>query len=245
MKMASSQIRKGVLEAGGGSRPLVLWPHGIDANETFYFPDVSRGIDYFVVSSAMRARYRLEPARFVRQLEFYDWLDEVGRVAVSFAPEGLVTGPHLTIYDLSEQAREPATFAPLLWLSCLPAEFMSELGDRLGQQGQKLQVEDFPPEIWPRVLGEPYVRFMQPFQLKMARNLADLGRPDHALAYAEAVIAMNPGYAPAANLGAWCAHKLGRTGQAADLARRCLEAGPRPVGLAENLRWYVEQGQRP
>jgi len=225
---------------GGQSRPLVVWPRGTDANEIFYYRELYKGADFFVTSSAMRARYLQEPDRFPRQMALYYWLSEVGKVAVAFAPRGPVTGPNLTVYDLRDQYLPPGEFPPLLWLDSLPEAFRRDLADRLGGG---VTPETIPPDVWPGVLGDPYARFIQPFQLKMARNLADLGNLESAVAYAEAIVAMNPSHAPAANLGAWCANKLGRPAQAADLARRCLEAGPKPAQLTKNLQWYVDRGR--
>jgi len=184
----------------------------------------------------MRARYRQEPVRFPRQMALYDWLEEVGAVVAAFSPEGSVTGPSLTVYDIRDQALGTEEFPPLLWLDSLPEGFRRELAQRLGGG---VTPETIPPAVWPAVLGDPYGRFIQPFQLKMARNLADLGHLESAVAYAEAIVAMDPSHAPAANLGAWCANKLGRADQAADIARRCLDAGPQPAQLSKNLQWYV------
>jgi len=61
---------------------------------------------YLVASSAMIDRFRAEPARFAREVAYYDALAARASLVATFAPDGdLVVGPTIWIYDLEGARR--------------------------------------------------------------------------------------------------------------------------------------------
>lgn len=85
---------------------------GFTWREVAHLPDLDleapspRPARYLVASSAMIDRFRAEPARFAREVAYYDALAARASLVATFAPDGdMVVGPTIWIYDLEGARR--------------------------------------------------------------------------------------------------------------------------------------------
>jgi hypothetical protein len=68
-----------------------------ERSEVFYDLNLYEVADFVIISSAVRSRYQKDPARFSRQIAFYDSLEISFHKVWEIIPEGMA-GPSLWIY---------------------------------------------------------------------------------------------------------------------------------------------------
>lgn len=217
--MASSgRIGVQVAGRGGGKSQVTVFAQAADINRIFYDPRLYRGVDYLLVSGAMRQRYLAEPDRFAAQIDFYRHLDARASVAVRFAPRSGVTGPEIVIYALGENfwredTSESPGLDPLWWTSAVPAAYVDHVSalpgvtgyvDRAGAAGPR---ETVAPWIWS--LRPVFGEYVLPFALEIGMYLANRGKLAEAQGFASTVLHVVPESDQGAQLYSYCAVRLG------------------------------------
>lgn len=190
-------------------REIVLWPDAWDFNAVFYDRQYYMAADFVVTSSGMSDRYREDRRRFPVQNALYAWLEATGRVVARFAPEGRVSGPIITVYDLRGAERPAPGFGPLGWLRHMPDAARSEVAAVVTPPGGELA-----PENLCRFLKSPFSRYLEGWFMQTAFYLSDLGRDEASLPYLASVLAYEPDHALAGLMAGTALARLGRREQA-------------------------------
>ena len=107
ISQVSPDVRKKVLELKKGSPnyavlPVPMFQVGPERSEVFYDHALYENADYVVTTGAVRSRYAQEPARFRRQVAFYDSLETGYDRVAEFPPFG-GGGSLVTIYKNRRQ----------------------------------------------------------------------------------------------------------------------------------------------
>lgn len=205
--MASSgRIAVPVRGHEGSLSQVTVFAQAADINRAFYDPGLYRGVDYLLVSGAMRRRYLAEPVRFAPQVEFYRRLEERAAVADRFAPRRGVTGPEIVIYRLGEDfwrddAAASSGLDPLWWTSAVPESFASQVG------GMPPAADAVAP--WVQALRPVFGEYVMPFALEVGMYLANRGRLAEAQEFAVTVLHLVPESDLAAQLFSYCAVRRG------------------------------------
>jgi hypothetical protein len=98
----SDDVRKKVLELKKGTPnyavlPVPMFQVAPERSEAFYDHALYENADYIVTTGAVRSRYTEDPARFPRQVAFYDSLETGYDRAAAFPPSG-GGGSLVTVY---------------------------------------------------------------------------------------------------------------------------------------------------
>lgn len=186
--------------------PVTVFAQAADLNRTFYDPRLYRGVDYLLVSGAMRQRYLAEPTRFAPQVEFYRRLDARAAVAARFTPRDGVTGPEIVVYRLGDDfwrddAAASSGLGPLWWTSAVPASFASQVGGTSPTAGAVAP--------WVQALRPVFGEYVMPFALEVGMYLANRGRLAEAQEFAATVLHIVPESDLAAQLFSYCAVRRG------------------------------------
>jgi hypothetical protein len=107
ISQVSPDVRKKVLELKKGSPnyavlPVPMFQVGPERSEVFYDHALYENADYIVITGAVRSRYAKKPARFRRQIAFYDSLETGYDRVAEFPPFG-GGGSLVTIYKNRSQ----------------------------------------------------------------------------------------------------------------------------------------------
>lgn len=201
----SGQIAVPAAGRGGRVSALTVFGQAADINRIFYDPRLYRGVDYLLVSGAMRRRYLADPTRFATQAAFYRELENQASVAARFTPQGGVSGPEIVIYSLGEgfwrgDAPNTSWPGPLWWTSAIPANYI----DGVGTAAEGGTVAPWVVSLRP-VFGE----YVMPFALEIGMYLANRGRLVEAQRFASTVLHVAPESDLGAQLYSYCAVRLG------------------------------------
>ncbi len=219
LPMASSgRLEAGFKREGAPDLRLVVFPQASDINQIFYDPRLLDGVDYFLVSGAMRHRYTAEPARFFPQLALYDRLADTADVAAHFAPGHGVTGPEITIYQLGPsfwrelREREPPLDA-YWWARPVPMVYRSEVEMQLfppeERGGSGFVTSSGQPAGWVLSLRRTFDVYVVPFALEMGLHLANRDQIAQAKRFAATILTVAPEADLAAQLFSHCAMAQG------------------------------------
>lgn len=210
--MASSgRIGVQIAGRGGAVSHVVVFPHAAEINQIFYDARLYYGVDYLLVSGAMRRRYVAEPERFAAQLAFYRRLDEQAEVAARFIPGNGVTGPEIVVYELGEhfsdrEQLDSSRLGPLWWTSAVPSSYTDRVSELVmaGHAGSRDAVA---PWIWS--LRPVFGEFVMPFALEIGMYLVNRGQLDEAQGFASTVLLVAPESDLAAQLYSYCSIRKG------------------------------------
>jgi tetratricopeptide (TPR) repeat protein len=231
----------------GARHPLEVFAHAADLNQVFYEPALLHGVDYFVRSSGVSARYVRDPQRYAAQIQLYDLLETYAETAARFAPRRDISGPTVTIYRLGTRFREflgehRASLDPYWWAAAVPLKYRLEAEHALAPERQASGAVRKPngrPAAWVMPLTPLFNRQIAPFLLRTAHFTHELGRYRVAARLAGCILAMTPESVLANLIYARSQEKIDRT----DIAIAVLENGiraRRTSGLpAAKLRWEL------
>jgi 4-amino-4-deoxy-L-arabinose transferase-like glycosyltransferase len=218
LPMAASGAWSLVIPADGGPpRRLDIVGHASQLNAIYYEPALYDGVDWFVVSDAMRLRYRRDPHRYATEERFYALLETQAQVAAVFAPHGGTVGPRVTVYRLGQDfpgrlAPEQAVLDPFWWTRVIPAEVRRQVESLLPEEkrtgGAPVQ-PDGRPAAWVRALAGPAEQALVPFLLPLARDLTEVSRWRAGRRLSAALLATLPDQEQAALLFGICSAELG------------------------------------
>jgi hypothetical protein len=218
--------------AGGPVVDVPVFPHASDFNAVLYDPRLLAGVDYVITSSAMRARFTADRARYAVPCAFYDKLDSTAAVAARFDSRPGVSGPGIVIYRLRGMRPGAADSLDLWWWTeHVPLDYRVRAGALLSPGSPaRTQVTgaDGAPEPWVLGLRELYHSQIAFFAQDLAFNLAELSRPEPARRLMRAAIAIDPGSEWACLIMVEACRTLGDwPGARAAFERTAAAAGPR------------------
>ncbi|MHB8079243.1 MAG: glycosyltransferase family 39 protein [Candidatus Krumholzibacteriia bacterium] len=198
---------------------LTVFPHATDFNQTFYDPALLDGVDYLLVSGAVRRRYAADPARYPAQNALYARLAATAAEAARFAPGHGVVGPEIVIYRLGEPFwRELRAHDPPLdlfwWARFVPPAYRRAAEAALVAPDQQSGGAFRRPASgltagWVLSLRHPFDQYVLPFAVPLGVFLADRGQFAPARRQAAGVLAVAPDVGPAALLFSLCAERQG------------------------------------
>lgn len=194
--LVSGRAAVGFPSPDGKTRFVDLWPSSADLNQVFYDSRLFREVDFVATSAAIRGRYQADPARYPRQLAFYQRLDREATEVASFRSGAWISGPEIRVYRLDERWRRalteaPVAFDPLWWAEEVPdapRRTISAMIARAESVSTSARGTDGEPAAWVRGLSFMFDRQIAPFCYSMAAHLAELGRFRAAGEFAGAVL---------------------------------------------------------
>ena len=210
---------------------LTVLAHATDFNQTFYDPRLLDGVDYLLVSGAVRSRYAADPARYVAQNTLYARLAATAAEVARFAPGRGVVGPEIVIYRLGESFwRDLRAHEPPLdlfwWARLVPDTYRREVEAALVPPDQRSNGDFRRPcgltAGWVMSLRRPFDEHVLSFAMQMGVNLADREQIAQARRHAAAILAIAPDVGPAALLFSHCARRQGDPGAARDMLETTL-----------------------
>jgi len=202
---------------------LTVFPRATDFNQTFYDPRLLDGVDYLLVSGAVRRRYAADPARYPAQNALYARLAATAPEVARFTPGHGVVGPEIVIHRLGEPFwRGLRSEAPPLdlfwWARLVPTDYRREVEAALVAPEQRSGGAFVRPSGltagWVMSLRHPFDEYVLPFAMQMGLYLADREQIAQARRHAAAILAIAPDVGPAALLFSLCAQRQGDPGAA-------------------------------
>jgi hypothetical protein len=100
--------------ADGRTQDVTVFEHASDFDRVLYDDRLLAGVDVVITSSAQRARFEADSARYSDACAFYRTLDVHYPVAARFESDAQHSGPAITIHRRSRSAPAPAPL-PLAW----------------------------------------------------------------------------------------------------------------------------------
>jgi hypothetical protein len=195
----SGRVSSRLQMPGGGAVDVDVFPAAVDFNGVIYDGRLFDGVDVVVTSSAVRGRFKADPARYAAACRFYRLLDSTATVLTRIAPGDRLSGPEIVAYRLGPRAHEAlAASSPpdlLWWVASVPAEYRRRATGVLGARWEGGAPWSAPgrPAPWVGSLAGVYDERLRPFVEDMAVNLVDLGRFGAARPFAEATLLLLPG----------------------------------------------------
>lgn len=182
---------------GRPASDVAVFPHASDFNAVLYDPRLLAGVDYVITSSAMRARFAADPARYAVPCAFYALLDSTAAVAARFDSRPGVSGPGIVIYRLAgSRASAPDSLPRWWWTDHIPPDYRARANAVLAP-GAPVRMQPTSaagaPEPWVLSLRELYHTQLAFFAQDLAYNLVELGRPRPARSLMQAAQAIDPG----------------------------------------------------
>ncbi len=227
--LSSGRLETRVARPGGSEARLIVFAQAMDFSGTFYDPGLLDGVDYVLVSGAMRRRYLADPARFAPQAAWYARIEGHASMAARFDPGDGVTGPEIVIYRLGDsfwrQLREEnIESGPYWWARLVPLTYRRTADAVLGvhdpERVNGVTTHNGEPSPWVLGLRPLFYDYVLPFELEIGMHLANRGQFVAAQRHASAILAIFPESGHAARLFAFCAAARGDH----DAARRQVEA---------------------
>jgi uncharacterized membrane protein YbaN (DUF454 family) len=182
--------------AGRAPEDVAVFPHASDFNRVVYDPRLLAGVDYVITSSAIRARFAADRARYAAPCAFYRLLDSTAVVAARFDSGPGVSGPEIVIYRLPDASSAAGdTLGTWWWTEHIPLEYRARAGALLSP-GMPTRTEATGPggEPAPWVIGLRgfYGSQLAYFVQDLAYNLLELGRAGPAKRLAQSALAIDP-----------------------------------------------------
>lgn len=215
LPMASSgRIETEFARRGAQPLRLTVFSQATDINQIFYDPRLLDGVDYLLVSGAMRRRYAADPERYAAQNALYLRLDSHCEVAARFAPGHGVIGPEIVIYRLGEAFwRELRDQSPPLdlfwWARSIPMAYRQEVEAKLLAPAQRggdgFVTPSGQPAGWVISLRRPFDEYVIPFELEIGMYLANRNQTTQARRHAATILAVAPEVGLATQLFSHCA----------------------------------------
>lgn len=217
---------------GRPTMDVPVFPHASDFNAVLYDTRLLAGVDYVITSSAMRDRFRADPARYAVPCAFYRLLDSTATVAARFDSRPGVSGPGIVIYRLAGLRLATADSIGVWWWTAhVPRDYRVRAGALLSPgvpAATQVTAADGGPEPWVLGLRELYHSQIAFFAQDLAFNLAELGRAEPARRLMRAAIAIDPGSEWACLIMVESCRTLGDwSGARAAFERTAAAAGPR------------------
>jgi hypothetical protein len=215
----------------GPAVDIEVFPHAADFNRLVYEPRFLQRVDYFATSSAVRARFEADTARYDVEHRFYALLDSTAEVAARFRPQVQGGGPEIVLYRLGDRAQAAlarlGALDPLWWAETIPPGYRERAGRVLepGRAiGPAVRLADGSPAAWVLSLKPVYQYLLSDFALAMGAELADRERFAEARRFATATLVVAPEDAQACVLYVECCARLGDWGAARAVVERSLMA---------------------
>ena len=250
----SGRVTNEVRPSGRPPLELEVVAHASELNRVFYEPGLYAGADYFVTSSAVRARFEADRTRYPTECQFYQFLDAHADTLARFAPSGSVVGPELRVYRISSRYRDElqprAGLSARWWTAAVPggyretAQHALDPGAPTGWGGADTSFTV--PPAWAQSLAGLYAQRVQPLVANLANEYAELGRNAEALALARATLTIRPGDGEACIIYSVCAGRIGRWREARAATERALQhatdESSRPALLLLHARTLAQTG---
>jgi len=225
---ASGRITVQVLAVGGTLGPVAVFEPADRINGLFYEPSLLSVTDYFVTSGAVRERYMASTSDYPSQREFYEHLEDRGELVATFADEHPSSGPTLKIYRLrpTRDAPGPTQF---WWADGVPDAYrQAYLTLKTGNRSEtipRVHKSGGEPQDWVVDLEPLYSQMILPYELRMARQQADVGRWSSVRDRAASILAMRPELVSAGILFSRSSLALGEPQVAMPVVENAIELG--------------------
>jgi hypothetical protein len=208
---------------GGQPATLDVFAHASEMNGTFYDPRLLGYADYAITSSAVRARYEADPARYPAPLAAYRLLDTHAEMVARFTPAGAVSGADIAVYRITPEFRRAAggELDPLWWAAGVPAGFRARAAALLGEpDAVEARRADGAASGWVRSLDDLYAARLLDFADRLMMELAALRRDAAAAAVARGTLEALPAQVPASLVASLSLRRLGRAREALETVER-------------------------
>jgi hypothetical protein len=165
---------------------IPLFQHPSDFGGVLYHPQLLSGLDYFITSGGVQERYQADSQRFSRQADWYSILEKQAEVVAEFVPDGVTSGPRITVHALHRRAPQaPQELDAVIpwWASTIRPEFWTDIDVARPTLSRSRAIQ---------VLAPYFSQMVQPLLNELGRHHLDRGNLRQAIWLAEQVLEVEP-----------------------------------------------------
>ena len=171
-----------------------VFEHASDFNRVLYDTRLLAGIDYFISTSAQRARFEADTMRYADACAFYRVLDTHFPVVARFESTADQSGPAIVVHRNAGTLPTPAPLGEQWWAERLPIEYRRAAARVLNTDSALTTIDPTTgePAAWVRGARPLYDSQLATFAEDLAYDLIQADRPAPAQRLMLAALAVRP-----------------------------------------------------
>lgn len=173
---------------------ITVFEHASDFDRVLYDTRLLAGVDYFISTSAQRARFEADTARYADACAFYRVLDAHFPVVARFESGPEHSGPAIVVHRSAGTLPAPAALGEQWWAERLPIEYRRAAARVLNTDTALTTVDpgSGEPASWVRGARPLYESQLARFAEDLAYDLIQADRPAPAQRLMLAALAVRP-----------------------------------------------------